>query len=502
VRSIDQIDDVETLKQMLSLSAKEIARLNKRIMDLTRQLAAAQGKSESDQLQLELSEVHEQLANFQRKVFGDSSEKRPQTSEPKKVEAKPKRGHGPREQPQLRTQPVLMELPEKDRDCPACGKPLQPMKNVTEDSEVIAAIERQYWQIVAMRQKYRCSCNGAIVTAPGPYKVIEGGRYTLQFALQVAIDKYADHIPLERQVRIMTRQGLRIDSQTLWDQIDALAVHLEPTYDALRKYIVGADVIGADETWWRMMQKKGNKRWYAWGITTHDACWYEIADSRSAKVAAKVLEGYEGTVLCDGYKAYKTVSNESPGIRLAHCWAHARRKFVEAEPNYPIACAQALDKLGELFEIEAALPQPDQLFGDEKTSALALRKQQREERSRPLLEALRTWALEQRGLPQSGLRKAIDYMLEYWQGLTAFLEDPHLDIHNNRTERALRGMVLGRKNHFGSRSERGTKVAAIFYSLVETAKLCGIDPSWYLMKAAERAIDNPGAVLLPHELAL
>jgi transposase len=141
------------------------------------------------------------------------------------------------------------------------------------------------------------------VTAPGPYKVIGCGRYTLQFALQVAIDKYADHIPLERQVRNMSRQGLRIDSQTLWDQIDALAVHLEPTYDALRKYIVGADVIGADETWWRMMQKKANKRWYAWGITSHDACWYEIADSRSAKVAAKVLEGYEGTVLCDGYKA-------------------------------------------------------------------------------------------------------------------------------------------------------------------------------------------------------
>jgi transposase len=328
VRGIDQIDDLATAKQMLSLYAKENARLNTRIMELTRLLAAARGKSESEQLELELSELQEQLANFQRKIFGDSSEKRPQASKPEKATQKPKRGHGPREQPQLRTQPVLMELPEKDRDCPACGKLLQPMKNVTEDSEVIAAIARQYWQIIAMRQKYRCTCNGAIVTAPGPYKVIEGGRYTLQFALQVAIDKYADHLPLERQARIMTRQGLLIDSQTLWDQIDALARHLEPTYDALRKYVLGADVIGADETWWRLMQKKANKKWYAWGITTHDACWYEIADSRSAKVAAKVLEGYEGTVLCDGYKAYKTVAVNSPGIRLAHCWAHYPEKSV------------------------------------------------------------------------------------------------------------------------------------------------------------------------------
>jgi transposase len=500
VQGIDQVTDLDTAKQMLSLYAKENARLSKRIMDLTRQLAAAHGKSESEQLQLELSELREQLANFQHKVFGDSSEKRSRETKPKKPASKPKRGHGHREQPQLRTQSVLMELPESDRDCPACGEPLQPMKGVTEDSEVIAALEREYWKIVAMRQKYRCKCNGAIVTAPGPYKAIEGGRYTLQFAVQVAIDKYADHLPLERQVRIMARQGLVIDSQTLWDQLDVVAAHLVPTYDALREYILGADVIGADETWWRLMQKKSNKKWYAWGITTHDACWYRIADSRSAKIAAEVLDGYEGTVLCDGYKAYKTVATASPSIRLAHCWAHARRKFVEAEPNYPVACAEALDKIGRLFEIEAGLASPDNLDGEEKEAALALRKQQRDAKSRPLLEELKSWALVQRGLPQSGLRKAIDYMLEYWQGLTAFLEDPHLDIHNNQTERALRGMVIGRKNHYGSRSERGTKVAAIFYSLVESAKLCGVDPSLYLMKAAERAIDQPGAVLFPHEL--
>ena len=502
MRGIDQVNDLDTAKQMLSLYAKEVARLNARVQELTRRLAAAEGKSDADAMQLELSNLQEQLANFQRKVFGDSSEKRLHENATKKPDKAPSRGHGPREQPKLRTQAVLMELPESQRDCPACGKPLQAMKGVTEDSEVIAAVERAYWQLLSMRQKYRCSCNGAIVTAPGPYKVIDGGRYTLQFAVQVATDKYADHLPLERQVRIMARQGLLTDSQTLWDQIDALAVHLEPTYDALRSYILGDDVIGADETWWRLMQKKSNKRWYAWGITTHDACWYQIADSRSARVAAEVLDGFEGTVLCDGYKAYKTVSIESPAIRLAHCWSHARRKFVEAEPNYPLACGEALKKIGKLFEIEGALPSPHALEGEEKVAALELRRRQRQMMSAPLLDELRAWALEQRGLPQSGLRKAIDYMLEYWQGLTAFVEDPHLDIHNNRTERALRGMVLGRKNHFGSRSERGTKVAAIFYSLIETAKLCGVDPNLYLMRAAEAAIDRPGAVLMPHALAI
>jgi transposase len=156
--------------------------------------------------------------------------------------------------------------------------------------------------------------------------------------------------------------------------------------------------------------------------------------------------------------------------------------------------------IGELFAIEAGLPDPDGLEGDEKTAALEVRARQREQRSRPTLDALHAWALEQRALPKSGLRKAIEYLLEYWTGLVAFVDDPHLAIDNNRTERALRGMVLGRKNHFGSRSKRGTEVAALFYSLVESAKLSGLDPARYLLEAAQLAIENPGSVLLPQQL--
>ncbi|MBL4683416.1 MAG: transposase [Nannocystaceae bacterium] len=321
MRGLEQIDDLETAKRMLSLYAKENARLQRQLEDLMRRLAAAEGKTEAEQLQLQLSELKEQLANFNRRVFGDSSEKRSRDDDAEaEPEKKPQRGHGRRDQPGLKKRKVLLELPENDRGCPSCGKQLQPMKGVTEDSEFIANIERAYVQIQAMRQKYRCGCNGAIVTAPGALRTIEGGCYTLQFAVQVGIDKYTDHLPLARQVRIMLRAGLVVDSQTLWDQIDALAVHLKPTYDALREYILGADVIGADETWWRLMAKKSNKRWFAWGLTTHDACWYRIADSRSAEVAAEVLKGFEGTVLCDGYRAYRTVSNVCPEIRLAHCW--------------------------------------------------------------------------------------------------------------------------------------------------------------------------------------
>ncbi len=124
----------------------------------------------------------------------------------------------------------------------------------------------------------------------------------------------------------------------------------------------------------------------------------------------------------------------------------------------------------------------------------------RDEKSRVVVKNIRDWAIKQRGSPQSGLRKAIDYMFRLWPGLTRFLDNPAVGLDNNATERALRGVVLGRKNHYGSRSERGTRVAALFYSLIDTAKLCGADPKAYLRCAAKAGIDNPGTAILPHDL--
>ena len=132
-------------------------------------------------------------------------------------------------------------------------------------------IERQYKLVHHLRRKYRCQCPGVTVTAPGPVKLIARGRYSLQFAIQVAIDKYLHHMPLARQVREMQSLGLLIDTQTLWDQLNVLAGYLAHSYELVRHYILGADVVGADETWWRVMQESSSKRWWVWAISTHDA---------------------------------------------------------------------------------------------------------------------------------------------------------------------------------------------------------------------------------------
>jgi transposase len=160
-----------------------------------------------------------------------------------------------------------------------------------------------------------------------------------------------------------------------------------------------------------------------------------------------------------------------------------------------------LDLIGQLYAVERACPGIEAGVSDEsRAEALALRATARRERSAALVAAIHAWAHRQRPLPESSLGKAIAYMLGLWPGLTRFLDDPRIALDNNATERALRGMVIGRKNHYGSRSKRGTEVAALFYSLIESAKLCGVEPKAYLLSATSAALRNPGTVTLPHAL--
>ncbi len=493
---LDRVDDLETAREWAKLYARENARLRSQLADIVELMAKAEGKDATQQLALRLMQVQEELGNLQRKTFGDSSERRATADEDHEEVAKEKqRGHGPRKQPALRVEQIRLELPEEFRECSVCGEQLEEMGDQVEVTEQITSRIREYIVQELVAPKYRCKCGGQIKTAPRPPTHIKGGRYSLDFAIDVAIDKYVNHLPLDRQRRMMGRAGLVIDTQTLFDQLDGLTSHLEPAYEATREYILDADVVGADETWWRLMDSKGSKRWWVWSLTTHDAVWHGIRPSRSAAAAREFLGDFEGTVLADGYKAYDTLAAENDAMKLAHCWAHARRKFVEAEPNYP-QCSEALDLIGKLFTLDRGLQSPAQLDGDARRAAEIRRLELRNRDGRPILDALRAWALAQQGLPKSGLRKAIDYMLRYWQGLTAFLDDPYIPLDNNATERALRGIVIGRKNHYGSRSQRGTEVAAILYTLLETCLLNGVDPRAYLKRAVERSV-LVGDVVLP-----
>lgn len=482
---IDNLDE-ERLRQAAKLLERENERLIRQVVELKQKLRAAQGNS-VQQMDL-LAELEQQLAVRNKMLFGRSSEKRPHGEKVDSADGKiPQTGHGPREQTELAQVEREHELDTPDQTCTSCGGKLEEMAGQFEESEEVDSLERQFVLVRHKRKKYRCRCGGCIETAPGPDKLIAGGRYSIDFAVSVAVAKYADHLPLERQVRMMKRQGLQVDSQTLWDQLNALGKRLAPAGEALHRYVLSQPVIGADETFWRLMEGGDNKRWQTWAVAAPNAVSYQIKDSRSAAAAAEVLGEYVGTILCDGYSAYESLQKRNGKFQLAHCWAHVRRKFVEAEPLCPGPCAEVLDLIAKLYALER------ECTTDEDRARI------RADSSSAISREIHAWALRQQALPQSPLGKAIAYMGGMWPGLLRFLNDPKLALDNNATERALRGVVLGRKNHYGSRSERGTEVAALFYSLIESAKLAGVEPDTYLRSAAQFAVRGEG-IPLPHEM--
>jgi len=290
----------------------------------------------------------------------------------------------------------------------------------------------------------------------------------------------------------MLRQGLRIDSQTLWDQLFALSEHVQPAYEALHRHVLSHPVVGADETTWRLMGKKAvtnTKRWQVWALSSPDAVVYQLHPSRGADAAAQLLQDFSGTVMCDGYSAYQALAKRHRGFKLAHCWARARRKFVEIEESFPKPSEEALALIAELYRIEREI--------EDKPPDVRLRI--RQQRAGPVVQRIHRWALQQRALPRSPLGTAIAYLGKHFDGLRVFLADSDVPLDNNRTERAMRGVVVGRKNHYGSRSERGTQVAAMMYSLVETAKINRVDPELYLKLAALESIGGR-PIPLPHQL--
>jgi len=499
--------DIERLRQVALLLQSENDRLHRRLQELVSELAKLQGKDAVD-LQLEIALLQEQLVARTRALFAPSSEKRPGSKEARENaeaagQTSPRRGHGPKQQPQLPIVEKVHTLDEADKTCPKCGGDLRQWEGQFEESEEIDVVQRSFRVVRHKRQKYRCQCGQCIDTALGPTKLVAGGRYSIDFAVEVAVSKYADHLPLARQTRQMARQGLEVDTQTLWDQIFALARHLRPTHEALHDYVLSAAVIGADETTWRLLGEKdesqSGKSWWAWSVTRPDAVCYRIFPSRSAEAAGEILKDFRGIVVADGYSAYGALrrqtssARDGPRFELAACWAHARRKFLEAEPDYPEA-AQVREKIRALYQIEARAREAQVL--DHAAYLAELRRTE----SAPILDAIRDWLLSRPTLPRSSLGRAVGYTLELWPGLERFLTDPSIPIDNNQTERAMRGVAIGRKNHYGSRSLRGTEVAALFYSLIESAKLSALEPGRYLAEAARRAIENSGMVTLPRDL--
>ena len=482
---IDRERDPATLR----LACRAYDKANRQLIDtvrkLTVEIAELRGL-DAAQITFDLPQV-----TITEKPPTSVKDKVPDPDSETKPPAEPRRGHGPTRQTRLPVEATIHRFGQEP-DCQVCGGTMHVMEGQFEDSEEITVVESTYKISIHRRQKYRCSCNSHIETAPGPPKLISGGRYSVDFAIHTAVSKYCDHLPLERQVRRMSRHGLEVSSQTLWDQLDALAGHLEPTWQALGARILCEPVLHVDETGWRMMgAEKSN--WTVWGLRTTETAWYQLARSKSAAMAEKILGTYQGTLVADGYMVYRNLRDKRRNsIRLAHCWAHADRHFRNAK-DPPSAIREIRSLIHQLYEIDRKVDGP--FPGD--AEAQARRAEVRRDESADVVQKIRDWAFAQGGLKRSSFGKAVQYLLKYWDGLTLFLTDPRVPLDNNAAERALRGVVVGRKNFYGTRSKRGARVASILYSLIETVKLRGIEPGEYLRQATHAAIERPGAITLP-----
>ncbi|HVJ11195.1 MAG TPA: IS66 family transposase [Burkholderiales bacterium] len=472
--------DIEQLRRIALVQQTQIEQLIKVLSQKCRELSVLKGSEQ--ELQQTLSLI-EQLTTQAQAAKDKTTSSSPAGA---RAARKPRTQFGPSAQPLLQVDEKVFELDEPDRTCPSCGGRLEPMADQFETSEMVDVVEVSYRLVKVKQQKYVCGCGGCVETAPGPERATAGSRYSLDFAIKVAIDKYLDHLPLARQERILKRHDVQVTSQTLWDLTHALGTQLARTHQALYEQALSEPVIGLDQTGWKRLDDKDGKPWQMWCITTPKVVYHRICDDKSAATFVDLVGDYEGAIVCDALKTHEAGAREGPGIVLAGCWAHVFRKFEEAEPDHPEAQV-AMRLIGQLYEI-------DEKAGDDLVRKGELRRTE----SVTVLDQLKSWLWSQAVLKTLTIGKAAAYTIANWERLTRFVDDPRIPLDNNATERGIRGPVVGRRNHFGSKSRCGTEVASISYSLIETAKLNGADPARYLAQAVRAA--RMGEVLLPWQM--
>ena len=389
-------------------------------------------------------------------------------------------------------------------ECPDCGGRL---RYLGEDvSETLEYVPARFKVIRTVRPKLSCAGCSQIVQAPAPNRPIDRGLAGPGLLAHVLVAKYADHLPLYRQAEMYRREGVELDRSTLADWVGGASRTLRPLVDALKKYVLSAEKLHGDDVPVPVLEP-GNgktKTGRLWTYVRDDrpagsgapaAVWFAYSPDRKGEHPAGHLQNYTGILQADGYAGFNKLY-EKGGIVEAACWAHVRRKFHDLYQAHrsPIA-KEALERIAQLYGVEH----------DIRGRSPVERKQVRQTRSQPSLEAMRGWlkATLAKLSQKSDVAVAIRYALERWSALLRFCEDGRVEIDNNAAERALRAVALGRKNYLFAGSDAGGERAAAIYSLLGSAKLNGIDPEAYLSTVLRRVADHPIhriAELLPWNL--
>lgn len=476
-------EDAASLRALLlaerARHAAELARAddqNERLRQIIRELQRARfGRSaerlDQEQLQLALEDVEQALAAAE----AEEEPRRPLTRAAPSTRQS-NRGSLPPHLPRIE---VVVDI--EDKTCPCCARA---MHIIGEDrSERLDIVPAQLRVLVTRRPRYACrACADAVVQAPAPARLIEGGLPTEALVAHVLVAKYADHCPLYRQAQIQARQGVALDRSTLAHWVGRAAWMLKPVQARLLELLKGSARLFADETRAPVLDpgRGRTKTGQLWAVARDDRPWggtdppgvaYVYRPGRGAEHALAVIEGFVGVLQVDGYAVYRQLASET--LTLAFCWAHLRRRFYEIAQGGPAPIAQAaLARIAALYAIEARL----------RGKSAAERRLVRQAEAQPLLVALRIWLERQLGVvsAKSRIAEAIRYGLKHWDGLCRFVDDGRVEIDSNTVERAIRPIALNRKNALFAGSDEGGVHWAVIASLIETCKMNAVDPHAYL----------------------
>lgn len=523
------VEENEKIRDIFRIAIVEFEKRNKEIETLKEVVEKAYLRinallEENEKLRERLGEEISKVKLLNKIVFGKKSEKQRQQEECSKQDKRRggvvgHKGSGRKIPDGLPVREEIIDIPEQDRYCPNCGLPYEEIGTEEVSSEV--CVEKVYYVKKIKRKKYRktCKCSGQIITAPVGIKIIPKGKFSLDFWVDVLVNKYKNHLPIERQISEMKEYGLGISAGSIFGGLQKIYfVYLKPLYEEMGRSLREFNHWHADESGWHLFIKIDNKEnynWFIWAYATKDIVFFVLHPTRSAKVPLKSLfdiEPEEIKVLqknnvnpenkkmlsVDKFSAYK-VLERSGFVELSYCWAHQRREFIDAKIKNPDTACWAdewIERIGNLYHINnqrIKYNSDDVLF---KEYDIKLRE-----------EISGIYALINMEYDNHRQNTIMKSMREHWKGLTLFVDNPEIPMDNNLVERMIRPITLGRKNYWGNHSFWAGELTVGMLSIIQTCKIHNISPraylTYYLTECTKKGncpSENELEDFLPHKL--